>query len=241
MKLGESDRLVTFFSRDAGLLKAVAKGAVKSRKRFGGVLLTGQHVLVNVFIKKKTSLHRLQTADLVEAYSGLAADPVLFAAGSHLLELTAAFAMLHEPDLRQFTLLTSTLRALNNLGLQERLLRIFELRTLTYAGVAPNFDTCAECGKPANDARGVCFSFQDGGIRCLRCEGDPDLLRIPPGTRKLLSQIIRVESKRLPQLAFKKRDLEIVKRILPHFCEFTLARKLRSLRMMARLRKDLEG
>lgn len=239
MKLGESDRLITFFSREAGLIKAVAKGAVKSKKRFGGVLLTGHHVSIQVFLKKKTTLHRLQGADLVESYDNLTKDPVLFSAGSHLLELTFGFAMIHESDQRQFTLLTSTLRALDNLGLEERLLRIFELRTLSYAGVAPNFDTCSDCQKPAGDKKSVCFSFQEGGIRCLRCEGDPDLVRIPPGTRKLLSQIILVEPKKLPQLVFKKMDLEISKRILPPFCEFTLGKKLRSLRLMVKMRKDL--
>ncbi len=236
-KLGESDRLVTFLTREAGMVKAVAKGAVKSRKRFGGVLLTGNHVAIRVFIKKKTTLHRLDAADLVEAYSALSNDPALFAAGSHLLELTGAFAVQGENDPRQFALLTSTLRGLCNLGLEERLLRIFELRTLSYGGHAPYFETCVDCQKPIKENQTVCFSRQEGGVRCMGCEGDPDAVRIPPGTRRLLSDVIQVESKLLPRLVFKKNDLITAGRILPPFCEYVLSRKLRSWRILRRLRR----
>lgn len=237
-KLGESDRLMTFLTREAGLVKAVAKGAVKSRKRFGGVLLTGTHVQVRIFIKKKTTLHRLDAADLVESYSCMNSDPVLFAAGSHLLELTAAFAVEQQGDSRQFALLTSTLRALCNLGLEERLLRIFELRTLQYAGHAPNFEHCSDCGTQVDPAKTVCFSLKDGSIRCFKCEGDPDLVRLPPGPRRLFSDVVSVEAKKLPKLVFRPKDLEIAKKTIPAFCEYTLTRKLRSLRMLYRLNLD---
>ena len=36
--LRESDLIVSFFTRDYGRLKGVAKAALKSRKRFGGAL-----------------------------------------------------------------------------------------------------------------------------------------------------------------------------------------------------------
>lgn len=235
MRLGESDNIVTFLTREAGLVKAVAKGAAKSRKRFGGVLLTGNHVDIRLFLKKRTTLHRLDAADLVEPYAALSTDPALLAAGSHLLELTAGFAAPHQADPRQFTLLTSTLRALCSHGHQERLLRIFELRTLAYAGVAPNFSSCVHCGKPLPDNRTVAFSFAAGGVSCASCASDPQARRVPPGTRRLLADVLVVQARMLPRLSFKPADLAVAKTIVPPFCEYTLGRKLRSLRMLKRL------
>jgi DNA repair protein RecO (recombination protein O) len=232
MNLGESDKLVTFLTREAGIVKAIAKGAVKSRKRFGGVLETGSHVEIRVFIKKKTSLHRLEAVDLVEPYTKLSGEPKLFAAASHLLELTAAYAEEGVSDPRQFVLLTSSLRGLCSRGFDERILRIFELRTLAYAGIAPNFDACPECNGLPPENRAVAFSIPEGTIRCLRHEGDPDLPRIPPSTRNLFSAICHVGSKELAALEFTANDLKIAKRLLPAFCQYQLSRKLRSLALM---------
>ena len=233
--LGESDKIISLLTRESGLVKAVARGAAKSRKRFGGVLMTGNHVAVQVFMKKKTTLHRLDAADLVEPYSELSTDQVLFAAASHLLELSMAFALQQVGDQRQFVLLTSTLRALCANGYEERLLRIFELRTLSYAGVAPSFDFCANCGAAASASKPEFFSIPAGGIRCRRCGGESGAISIPPGARRLLSDVLSVEPRLLPRLRFKSGDLAAAKRIIPPFCEYTLSRKLRSLRMLKRL------
>jgi DNA repair protein RecO (recombination protein O) len=235
--LGETDRLMTFLSREYGLLKAVAKGAAKSKKRFGGMLLTGSHVTIRVFIKKKTTLHRLESADLVEPYSALNNDPALFAAASHLLELTAGFAGEQQGDPRQFTLLTSTLRALARKGLDERLLRIFELRTLAYAGLAPNFTDCADCCEPVAADKSACFSVKDGSIRCATCDAMSGLVRLAPATRKLMQEVVTIQAKLLPTLVFRPTDLATAKRTIPPFCEYTLGRKLRSLRMLKKLQK----
>lgn len=234
-KLGESDSVVTFLTRDYGTLKAVAKGAVKSKKRFGGVLLTGNHVTAKIFIKKKTTLHRLESADMVEHYHPLSEDPVLFAAASHLLELSAAYSVPNVGDTRQFALLVSSLRALSAGGLDEKLLRIFELRTLAYAGVAPNFDHCGHCGKPPANVKAAWFSFSTGTILCGQCAPGPDAIRIEQGTRRLFSEVVHVESRLLPRLVFTRNDLAAAKQIIPSFCEYNLSRKLRSLRMMYRL------
>ena len=234
-RLGESDLIVSLLTREAGLIKAVAKGAAKSRKRFGGLLLTGTHVTARVFMKKKTTLHRLEAVEMIEPYTALSKDPVLLGAGSHLLELTAAFALEQVADPRQFALLTSTLRALNTRGLEERLLRIFELRTLAYNGVAPNFDVCVTCGEAIKPTQTVSFSVGSGGVICRTCEQDPDAITLRPGTRRLLAEVLSVESKKLPGLQFEPEDLKIAKRIVPPFCEYTLGRKLRSLRMIKQL------
>jgi len=234
-KLGESDKIISLYTREAGLVRAVAKGAIKSRKRFGGVLLTGSHVEARVFIKKKTTLHRLDAADLLEPFARLSTNPPLFAAGCHLLELCARFSVEEVGDSRQFALLVSTLRALALKGLKERFLRIFEIRTLSYAGHGPNFQHCAKCGKEGSMGKAGLFSIENGSVICARCKTGERLVKIPSGSRRLFSDIMRIESKLLPRLVFRPSDLAIAEKVIPPFCEYTLGRKLRSLRMLRRL------
>ena len=239
--LGESDKIISLFTREAGIVKAVAKGAVKSRKRFGGVLLTGSHIEAGVFLKKKTTLHRLDAADLIEPYAKLNSDPILFTTACHLLELSAGFAVQQVGDRRQFTLLTSTLRGLCNKGFDERLLRIFELRTLSYAGHAPNFEYCAKCGNQILPEKPALFSIQSGSVLCGACLSEDGLIKLSAGARKLFNDVLKVEAKMLPRLVFRPSDLAIAKKTIPPFCEYTLGRKLRSLRMLRRLTLELEA
>ena len=50
--LGEADKIVTFFSRDEGKVRAVARSARKSRRRFGSSLELWSRVSLHIFEKE---------------------------------------------------------------------------------------------------------------------------------------------------------------------------------------------
>src|SRR6187399_3408884 len=59
-KLGESDRIVVFLTRDRGKKRGVAKNARQSRKRFGGGLEPMTSGRVSYFEKEQRELVRLE-------------------------------------------------------------------------------------------------------------------------------------------------------------------------------------
>ena len=71
-KLGESDRIVVFLTRDRGKKRGVAKNARQSRRRFGGALepLTCGRVGVRRARAARPGAARLRRADAVAAVGG---------------------------------------------------------------------------------------------------------------------------------------------------------------------------
>src|SRR5438093_12988135 len=73
--LGESDRIVTFLTRSAGKVRAVAKGARRSKRRFGSNLEPLSRVRLHYFEREGSDLARIEAADLLESFYRLQEDP----------------------------------------------------------------------------------------------------------------------------------------------------------------------
>ena len=84
---GESDRILHLLVPESGRLTAIAKGARRSVRRFGGTLDLFNHLSVQVWKSGKASMARLEQAQLIEAFGSLRADSARFALGCYLLEL----------------------------------------------------------------------------------------------------------------------------------------------------------
>ena len=63
---GDSDRIVSLFSLEHGHIKAFARGARKSRKRFGAALEPFARIEAQIRIKE--GLSGLQQADIIAIY-----------------------------------------------------------------------------------------------------------------------------------------------------------------------------
>ena len=178
--LGEADRIVTFLTRSSGKVRAVAKGARKSRKRFGANLLLLSRVRLAWFEKEGSDLARLQSADLLESFFDLQADPVRFAVLACCAEVADAFAREEQEDEAFFRLLHAVLRGVRDGFDLDRANRYFELWTLRLHGFLPDLQTCARCGRALEETGGR-LARREGIVVCPRCgarsAGDPELSR----------------------------------------------------------------
>ncbi len=67
--LGESDRLVSFLSRDHGRLRGVASGARRTKSRFGSTLEPLSYVRIWFYQRETRDLVRISQTDLIESFS----------------------------------------------------------------------------------------------------------------------------------------------------------------------------
>src|SRR5438876_10127095 len=91
MDLGEADRILTFYSRDIGKLRAVAKGIRRSTSRSAGHL--EPFTLTDVLFAVGRELDVVSQADTLEAFRQVREDLVL---ASHAYYLAEVVAMLTE-------------------------------------------------------------------------------------------------------------------------------------------------
>ncbi|HXH84449.1 MAG TPA: DNA repair protein RecO, partial [Candidatus Tectomicrobia bacterium] len=72
--LGESDRVVTFFSREHGRVRGVAHAARRLRSRFGGALELFSHGVLVFFDTGRSDLVRIDHFDVAEPFAALRED-----------------------------------------------------------------------------------------------------------------------------------------------------------------------
>lgn len=171
-KLGESDRIVTLFTRGHGRIRAVAKGVRKTTSRFGGRLEPFGHI--DIQWAEGRSLHVVSQVVGIDRYGRwLAEDYPRYTAASAIAETAERLTPEEqEPSLRLYQL---TLGALRTLAKAERtgglVLDSYLLRAMGVAGWAPALRDCAVCGTPGMHRS---FSVPAGGCVCPDCR--------PPGS-----------------------------------------------------------
>ncbi|MGH9751045.1 MAG: DNA repair protein RecO [Candidatus Polarisedimenticolia bacterium] len=166
--LGEADRIVVFLTRASGKVRGVAKGARRSRRRFGANLMPLSRVRLRYFEREGSDLARVESADLLESFYLLQEDPERAAALSCLVEVTDAFAREEAADEAFFRLLHAVLRAVRE-GLHlDPALRYFEIWTLRLHGVLPDLLVCPRCGR-APGRGGAIYDRRGGTVVCVRC------------------------------------------------------------------------
>jgi len=75
--LAEADRIVVFFTRSFGVIRGVAKGARRTRSKFGSSLEPFSEISLEYFQKDDRELVSVQRADLVRSAFFSAARPEL--------------------------------------------------------------------------------------------------------------------------------------------------------------------
>ena len=134
-KLGESDRIVVFLTRDRGKKRGVAKGARRSRSRFAGSLEPLTEARVAYFEKERRELVGLNYAETIR--SPLSAPGEGLGHVGYFAELLDEWAQDADADERLFRLGTSMLGALAAGAPVEPLARYFEYWLLRLQGVYP--------------------------------------------------------------------------------------------------------
>jgi DNA repair protein RecO (recombination protein O) len=143
----ESSLIVTWFTREFGKMKTLAKGARRPKGPFLGKLdLFYQDELV--FLRSRRSdLHLLHECFLVNPHKQLRESVAALAAASYACELVELATEREDPSARVFELLRGMLPALEAGGQAGVLLIWFEQQLLTAAGWAPKWDTNTAAGK----------------------------------------------------------------------------------------------
>ncbi|RMG47829.1 MAG: hypothetical protein D6718_02860, partial [Acidobacteria bacterium] len=127
-------------------LVALAPAAARSQRRFGGALLPGARVKVRWRRAREGAARVLEEATLLS--SPPRPDPLeRFYTTTHLLELAGAFAREGNEDPRLYRLLRRLLELAEGPRVAE-LARYAEAWVLRLAGLLPEPESCAACGRP---------------------------------------------------------------------------------------------
>ena len=105
----ESDLIVSFFTRDQGKLRGVARRARKLEEQFGSGLERLSLVNLSYSQKETRELVNLNSCELLRSQFGLLSDFEAGVALDYIAEVSEHLLPPHEPNEHFFRLLTTTL------------------------------------------------------------------------------------------------------------------------------------
>jgi DNA repair protein RecO (recombination protein O) len=167
-RLGEADKIVSLFTRQAGRLRAVATGAQRTRSRYGGTLEPLTYIRLWLFERETRDLLRLNSAELLESFFDMQKDYRLHVAAQYIAEVCERLLPERELNERAFRLVMATLRGLKHSGEVDRPLVYFNYWLLRLGGFLPDLDRCAGCGRELGDEPGH-YGPGSEGLMCRFC------------------------------------------------------------------------
>jgi DNA repair protein RecO (recombination protein O) len=235
--MGEADRLLTMFSRDAGIIRAVAKGARRIHSRKAGHL--EPFTRVNLMLARSHELWIVTQAVAIDLYIPLHEDLVLTSMAAYVLELIDRFSYEEGENRSLYQLLVDTLERLTKGDPLFTAVHYFELHLLDSVGFRPQLFNCVRC-KEVIKPQDQFFSAIQGGAVCPRCGSlVPDARPITTDALKYLRNFQRTPYSRLLQAAPSALVEKEVETLLQVYNTFLLERRLNTPLFINEVRKHL--
>lgn len=207
MNVGESDRLVTLFTRDYGIIKAFASGAknIKSKKGSATSLLT----YASFTIKRKGDSYRIYEATPITMFFGAGCDIEVLTLSQYFCELANVFAVAGTPNTELLRLILNSLHFLTKEKRYPPLIKaVTELRCAVISGYSPNLIACDGCGKFEDDI--MYFGISDGELKCPTCEKQGEYLPLDRTILSAMRHIVYSEFQKLYSFEIPKDKAEIL-------------------------------
>lgn len=164
IRLGETDRIVTFLTKENGKVRAVAKGVRRPKNRIGSRVEPLSHVTMMCW-RGRGDLDTVSQVELLESFREIRADLDRMGPALTILEMVDQFALERHPSHELFTMLLGALRSLEG-RTSATILGAFAFKLLALEGVGPVTLECANCG---STERLVAFDLGIGGLLCVNC------------------------------------------------------------------------
>ena len=189
--LGESDRVVTFFSRQHGKVRGVARAARRIRSKFGGALelLTLGELIF--FDPGRSDLVRVDHFDVLRPFDRVREDLERLGQAAWMAECVGRLTAERDPKVAVYGLLLRGLKSLEGGAPPQRVAVVFGVRLVDALGHRLRVDACVGCGR--RDAFGhgpLTMDVEGGGLVCPACaSAAPGLLRLDSGSVATLRRL----------------------------------------------------
>lgn len=233
----EADLVVSFFTRDYGRLKGIAKSALKSRKRFGGALEPMTVARAWFAERPRQELVRLDQLEILASPLSAPVDLLRASVLSFYAELIDEALPERDPQETVFRLLAGVLDQTH--AQREGTvppwmpLTYFQLWMTRLTGLLPSLTRCTACHRTlAADA--AFFQESTDGLYCEQHRGAGARL-LSADSWQLAQQMLHAPVANFAAEPFPRRRAQDLRRFTLQSIERHLEKKLRSAEALAQL------
>lgn len=238
VNVGESDRMLTLYTEEMGVVSAMAKGArsIKSDK----LAATSQFAYSSFILYTKSDKFWVREASLIECFYGIREDIEKLALAAYVVDVLGDVATA-ESDEELLRLSLNSLYAISEGKCElDKIKAAFEMRAMTILGFMPEVIECATCGERGGE---FFFNVMAGRIECAAChkkrerthttlsdEHEAHLLFIlPEGAKLALNYIIYCPIEKLFSFNLQKEDMYMLSRMCEGYLINHLERSYKTL------------
>ena len=212
---GETNKVVTLYTREWGKIGVMARGAKKPNSRLSAITQLFSHGYY--LVQTSSGLGSLQQGEMISSMRSIREDIFLTAYSSYIVELMDKSVEDKKPNPYLFELLYQTLNYLNEGYDHDILLNIFEIKMLNVLGLNPTLNQCSVCGRTDGH---FSFSIREGGLICHRClDKDPYHLKLSPVAVRLLRLFYFFDLSRLGEISVKPETKAELKKVISAYYE----------------------
>lgn len=235
---GESDRIVTYYTRQYGKLKGIAKGARRSKKRFSNALEPFSFGDIIFSKKGRGTLSLIEGCDVVNHHANIRGDLEHTLISSYLIELIDKFTPEGKKNTELFQLLLNFLGLIDAGNSSDALVRFFEIRLLKLAGYEPVLDRCLTCKKPVSEKVAYYFITSEGGLKCNTCyQNNSSSLHVSLGTIRTLLLGKETALEKINRIILSDQMEKESRNILVSFIYHLIGKEIKSLHVLHEIRK----
>jgi len=257
----EADLIVSFFTRDYGRVKGIAKSALKSRKRFGGALEPMTVARAWFAEKPRQELVRLDQLEIIRSPLSVPIDHARIAVLSFYAEVLDEILPEHDPQETVFRLLLAVLEHTTAAPDPSpetpdprpqtpgpspsslvpppspsgpwMALTYFQLWMTRLMGLLPDIAHCTACGEALQPAE-IWFHASTDGLYCdLHRSGSSTALSAD--SWQLAQRMLRAPASAFAVEPWARRRAQDLRRFTLQSLERHIERRLRTAEVLARL------
>lgn len=229
--LGESDKIVTFYSRQAGKIAGVAKGAKRSKKRFSNKLEMFTLLEVSYDDRARSGLVRIAEAELLQPFLSLRENYDRYVSAALACELIYFWSRDYDADSNIFDLLLWSLQGIDS-GESPQIIQIFfQIKLYTLLGYKLHLSGCIKCGIADMGGKPYVFHPARHGLLCRKCNTSPvsrEAVLLEMNTIKLLQLAQNLPMNKLMRLRFSATSIREALHLFKVYGQYLLQREIKA-------------
>lgn len=218
-KFGDTSKIVTFYTKEGGLIKAVAKGSRASKNKFGSSLEPLSHSFISYYEKPEKDLFLLSKAETINPFRKITDSIDKIMVG---LSILGSVSMTQENHLRNDELFALLIEVLTILNISDKnyysLFVSFQIKLAHNLGFSLSFDF--EEQPRYNE---VYFSIESGCISSIR--NGNNMFRLSLDKAIYLNKVENSSIENTINFAIDESDHKIINNLFANYYSFHLDKK----------------
>ncbi|WP_188206186.1 DNA repair protein RecO [Alkalibacillus aidingensis] len=228
---GETNKIVTFFTKEYGVLSAVARGAKKSKSRMAAV--TQPFIYGQFLLQIGKGLGTVHQGDPLHSMRHIREDIIKTAYATYMGELTIKTLNDRDKNVPLFEELLKSFERLEEDVPPLAIALIYELKVFHVGGYGP---VVSQCVNGHEDLPIVGFSVSEGGVVCEQCRHrSADVVPLSPKTYSVLRLMSHTSIARVRNISIKEETLTLINQILNDYYDYYGGMPLKSKRFLEQI------